>query len=389
MDVLFSGYTENVFDAFVFQAFNEKFGHIRRHRYSPIGFDDTVVELIFASIIAVSFILSDELFTVRLATTRFLRKAIEGIYFTAILENWDLNLKFGVCIPNYGETLAVEMMRTVAVEAERLGYDSIWTTDHILMPPESGTPYEKTLESITSLAYLAAHTSIVKLGISSLILAMRNPVIAAKQLATIDQVSGGRIMLATSAGWVEEEFVHLGSDFHTRGKRLDESIKLIRKLWSQSTNIKFEGQTIPNRMSRAVFEPRPIQKQLTIWISGNSEAAMRRAILLGDAWHPNVVPLDMFKQIVADFRKLPGGEDKPICVRIGLNVKVADPIFVGPQGEQRLILSGNMSENMKIISELQTLGVSYVLVTPSPNGTTNLADQLESLRVISEYFIRK
>lgn len=109
-------------------------------------------------------------------------------------------------------------MRTMALEAEKIGYDSVWTTDHILMPTQSGTPYEKILESITSLAYLAAHTSTVKLGISSLIMAMRNPVVVAKQLATLDEISGGRVMLATSAGWVEKEFNYLGSDFHTRKK---------------------------------------------------------------------------------------------------------------------------------------------------------------------------
>src|SRR5208282_4858455 len=108
--------------------------------------------------------------------------------FLSVLENCDLDLKFGVCIPNYGESFSVEAMRMVAVEAERLGYDSIWTTDHVLMPTESGTPYEKILESITSLAYLAAHTSTVKLGVSSLILAMRNPVVAIKQLASVDQL---------------------------------------------------------------------------------------------------------------------------------------------------------------------------------------------------------
>lgn len=309
--------------------------------------------------------------------------------FPRILEDCDPDLKFGVCIPNYGETFSVETMRRVALEAERMGYESIWTADHVLMPTQSGTPYEKILESLTSLAYLAAHTSTVKLGISSLILAMRNPVIVAKQLATIDQLSGGRIMLATSAGWMKEEFIHLGSDFHTRGRRLDESIKLIRQLWSQSTNIEFEGQNIPYKMSHAVFEPRPIQKHLVIWIAGASEAAMRRAILLGDAWHPNVSPLDVFKHLVADFRRLPGGKDKPICVRIALDTKVADSIFTGPQGDRRLMLSGNMSENMNTISELQKLGISYILVTPSQNGTTNLADQLESLRTISEHFIRK
>ncbi len=298
-------------------------------------------------------------------------------------------MKFGVCIANYGETLSVDGMRTVALEAERMGYESIWTTDHVLMPAQSGTPYEKILESITSLAYLAGLTSKVKLGVSSLIMAMRNPVVAVKQLATIDQVSGGRIMLATSAGWVEKEFAHLGSDFHTRGKRLDDSIKLIRRLWSESANIQFEGKNIPHRVSNAVFEPRPIQKHLTIWIAGISEAAMRRAIALGDAWHPNVSPLDTFKKLVAQFRSLPGGKDKPICVRIALNTKLTDPIFVGPQGDRRLILSANMSENRSIVSQLEKLGVSYMLVTPSPDGTAKVADQVESLRAISEHFIRK
>ncbi len=298
-------------------------------------------------------------------------------------------MKFGVCIANYGETLSVDGMRTVALEAERMGYESIWTTDHVLMPAQSGTPYEKILESITSLAYLAGLTTKVKLGVSSLIMAMRNPVVAVKQLATIDQVSGGRIMLATSAGWVGKEFAHLGSDFHTRGKRLDDSIELIRRLWSESANIQFEGKSIPHRVSNAVFEPRPIQKHLTIWIAGISEAAMRRAIALGDAWHPNVSPLDTFKKLVAQFRNLPGGKDKPICVRIALNTKFTDPIFVGAQGDRRLILSANMSENRSIVSQLEKLGVSYMLVTPSPDGTAKVADQVESLRAISEHFIRK
>jgi hypothetical protein len=217
---------------------------------------------------------------------------------------------------------------------------------------------------------------------------MRNPVVAVKQLATIDQMSGGRTMLATSAGWMEKEFVHLGSDFHIRGKRLDESIKLIRELWSQSTNIEFEGRSIPHRFNKVVFEPRPIQKQLTIWIAGVSEAAMRRAIILGDAWHPNVYPLDTFRKLVTQFKSLPGGKDKPICVRIALNTKVTNSIFVGPQGDRRLILSANMSENKNMVTELQNLGVSYILVTPSPTGTTTITDQVESLRKISENFIR-
>src|SRR5437899_12921233 len=96
----------------------------------------------------------------------------------------------------------------------------------------SGIPYERIFESITMLAYLAGVTSKVRLGISSLITAMRNPVVVAKQLATIDNLSNGRVMLATSAGWNEKEFSNLGSNFHNRGRRLNESIRMIRALWS-------------------------------------------------------------------------------------------------------------------------------------------------------------
>lgn len=297
-------------------------------------------------------------------------------------------MKFGVCVPNYGETASVEGLRTVALEAERMGYDSVWTTDHVLMPAHSQTPYENIFDSVTTLAYLASITSTVKLGISSLILAMRNPAVIAKQLATIDHFSGGRVMLATSAGWNESEFVHLGSNFHDRGRRLDESIRLVRTLWSGGADAEFEGKKIPHRFSKAVFEPRPVQKRLTIWIAGNSRAAMRRAARLGDAWHPNVTPLDVFRNLVSEFSSIPGAKDKEICVRIALNSKATTSEYTGPQGDRRLTLSGDMSQNQSIVSELERLRVSYVVIAPSPDGKVSTAEQVESLRMFADAFIR-
>ena len=297
-------------------------------------------------------------------------------------------MKFGVCIPNYGETASLDGLRTMALEAEKLGYESVWTTDHVLMPPRSGTPYERIFESITTLSYLAAITSTVKLGISSLITAMRNPVVVAKQLATIDQFSGGRVILATSSGWYENEFKHLGSDFHMRGKRLDESIELIRTLWSEPTP-KFEGKILPHRFSEVVFEPRPIQKHLTLWIGGLSGAAMKRAVRLGDAWHPNVLPLDAFTKLVKRFRSIPGAEEKEICARIALDTRATTAEYTGPQGEQRLILSGNMDENKRVITQLGELGVTQMIVATNRDGKVPIAAQLESLRSLAESSIRK
>src|SRR5579862_6657831 len=154
-------------------------------------------------------------------------------------------MKFGVCVPNYGETLSAEGVRALGIEAEKLGYDSVWTTDHLLMPKNSGTPYERIVDAISSLFYLAPLTSRVKLGISSLILGMRNPVVVAKQLASLDIFSGGRVVMAMASGWNETEFSFLGSNFHTRGRRLDEGIRLIQSLWNGQTE--FQSNALPQK----------------------------------------------------------------------------------------------------------------------------------------------
>ena len=292
-------------------------------------------------------------------------------------------MKFGVCVPNYGESSSTEALRNVALEAERAGCDSLWTTDHILMPRNSGTPYERIFDSITTLAYLSGITKRVRLGISSLIIAMRNPVVVAKQLATIDNLSGGRLMLAIGVGWNEKEFAHLGSNFHNRGKRVDASIRLIRALWRGETS--FKSRVLGLEFSDAVFEPLPIRKHLSIWIGGTSKAAMNRASALGDAWHPNVQPLDQFARLVADFRESsPEARTKEICVRIGINTNAEQSEYKSPLGERRIMLSGNLAQNKQILSSLEELGVSYMVAVPSPDGRASVSNQIDSIRTLSK-----
>src|SRR2546426_11113700 len=292
-------------------------------------------------------------------------------------------MKFGMCVPNYGESSSPEALRAVALEAERAGCDSLWTTDHVLMPKNSGTPYERIFESITTLAYLAPITNHVRLGISSLIIAVRNPVVVAKQLATIDNLSGGRLMLAIGAGWNEKEFAHLGSDFHNRGKRLDASIRLIRALWRGEAS--FKSRVLGLEFSDAVFEPRPVQNHLAIWIGGTSKAAMKRAASLGDAWHPNVQPLDQFADLVAGFREgSPEARAKEICVRIGIDPRAEQSEYRSPQGERRIMLAGNMAQNKQILSRLEELGVSYVVAVPSPDGKASVPNQMDAIKTLSK-----
>ncbi len=251
------------------------------------------------------------------------------------------------------------------------------------MPRNSGTPYERIFDSITTLAYLSGITDKVRLGISSLITAMRNPVVVAKQLATIDNLSSGRVMLATSAGWNEKEFSHLGSNFHNRGKRLDESIRLIRALWNGKTTL--ESPILRQKFHDAVFEPRPVQKDLTLWIAGNSRAAMKRAAALGDAWHPNVQPLDEFAKLVSEFREnFPEARHKGICVRIALNSKAETSEYTSAQGQRRLMLSRNRPENKRIMERLEQLGVSYAVIVPNPDGKATVSSQMDGLKMFAE-----
>jgi len=296
-------------------------------------------------------------------------------------------MKFGIGIANYGETLSVERMRSVAVEAERLHFESIWTTDHILMPRQSGTPYERIFDSIASLAYLASVTQEPKLGISALIIAMRNPIVAVKQLSSIDEFAGGgRLILAMAAGWNEKEFSFLGGEYHRRGKRLNESIRLFRDLWRGHTS--FHSEIIKANFDDAVFQPRPATGQIPIWIGGTSQAAMKRAADLGDGWHPNVLPMNTFKKLVEQFRQVsPNAKNKDICVRIGLNTKASNSEYVGPTGERRILLSGNMLENHGIVEELEKLGVSTAIVVPSPDGKISTEGQIQSIRTFAQEFL--
>ena len=278
-------------------------------------------------------------------------------------------MKFGICLPHYGQTFSLSSVRKIAVESERLGYDSIWVTDHILFQPIVGEPYHRIFESLTTLAYLASITKHVKLGISSLILSMRNPIIAAKQLATIDVLSEGRLIVAVAAGWNEKEFSELGSNFRNRGHRLDESIQLLRALWEGKPD--FRADHIPQHFQNASLEPRPVQKKLTVLIGGNSPAAMKRAVRLGDGWHPTGYDPDIASGLVKQFRTQPGSERKEICFRIERDAKSPEGKLWVRKHNQPLI-SGNRAEDARIVQGFRKLGIQRLLLCPASERSSSI-----------------
>jgi len=149
-------------------------------------------------------------------------------------------VKFGYIAPNYGDKISAAQILEIAELCEDLGFDSIWATDHIIMPRELKDPYGQLLEPFITLSFVAARTEKLRLGTSIIVLPQRNPILVAKQAAALDVFSRGRVILGFGAGWAEKEFANLGANFTARGLIYDESIKLIRALWSQDV-IDFKG----------------------------------------------------------------------------------------------------------------------------------------------------
>src|SRR6266550_8342201 len=135
-------------------------------------------------------------------------------------------LHLGLILPNYGEGLEAERLAACALAAEETGFDSGWVTDHLVVPDEHAAVYGSIAEALVSLGFLAGRTRRLELGVSALIVPQRDPLVALKQLTSLDLLSGGRILTAVAAGWMEGEFETLGASFEQRGKLLDDWLRL-------------------------------------------------------------------------------------------------------------------------------------------------------------------
>jgi probable F420-dependent oxidoreductase len=164
-------------------------------------------------------------------------------------------------------------------KVEELGYDSLWVWDHILLGVEPNFPI---MDSLTTLTAIAARTKRIKLGTGILVLPLRNPVALAKQLSTMDQFSGGRLLMGMASGWYKREFDAMGIPFEKRGKLMDENLEIMRRLWTES---KVDGAYMNHKISAAVMYPKPVQKpQIPILIGGYVDRVLQRAATNGDGW---------------------------------------------------------------------------------------------------------
>jgi probable F420-dependent oxidoreductase len=195
----------------------------------------------------------------------------------------------GVLVPNFGSGARPAGVLQVAEAAERLGYDSVWTTEHFLVGPEAVDPYATVLDSLTTLAWLAGRTERVGLGTSVLILPLHHPIRLAKEIATLQELSRGRVKLGVGVGWHQDEFRYFGVPFAERGRQADEAIRLLRALWAGESSFAGEFWSFENATARPLPDPVP-----ELWIGGRS---LRRARELGDVWHPTRITADEVRDV--------------------------------------------------------------------------------------------
>jgi probable F420-dependent oxidoreductase len=198
--------------------------------------------------------------------------------------------KFGLRLLNFGLHARREAITQQAKLADDSGYYSVWVAERILVPFPPNQPWSKesplSYEMLTVLSYLAGITENVKLGTNILITPLRNPVILAREVATLDVLSKGRVILGLGLGWMREEFDALKVPLKERGSRTEESIAILRELWEKDRPSFRKGRF--TRFGDVLFEPKPVQRHLPIWIGGETVPALKRVARVGDGWLPSL-----------------------------------------------------------------------------------------------------
>lgn len=204
-------------------------------------------------------------------------------------------MEFGCHLPVFGPVATRDTVLGFARRMEALGYDSLWVSDHVVMPWQvrSRYPYSPTgefplppsapfLEPLTTLGLVAGATERIRLGTSVLVLPHRHPLLAAKMLATLDHLAGGRVILGVGVGWMREEIELFGVPYRRRGAWSDEAIRVMRACWTEE-RASFAGEFFT--FDALACSPRPARGAIPIWIGGHTPTALHRVAALGDGWH--------------------------------------------------------------------------------------------------------
>jgi probable F420-dependent oxidoreductase len=286
-------------------------------------------------------------------------------------------MDYGLALPNIGFDANVDGLAAAVELAKRHGFTDVWATDHLLVDHGAAEDYGRTYESITTLAWLAGRSSSVRLGLSVVVVPMRNAIVLAKQLATLDALSRGRAIAGFGVGWSPDEFANVGvpERFHERGAYTEEAVAVCRHLWSGSSE-PFEGRF--HRFSDFVFQPLPDQgAALPIWIGGRDERALRRVGRIADAYHSSATSPASLAPRIPIIRAAAEAAGRPMP-RLSARTRVE----LGKGAESFYTIHGSPEEAAGEIRAFAALGVDHLTVMFPPRDADGLAKAVE--RFVSE-----
>jgi len=256
-------------------------------------------------------------------------------------------VRLGVNVPNFGPGTNPDVLRRWALTVEGLGFDLLMVSDHIAVTPDVAEQYPAPFyEPFTTLSWLAGLTRGIRLGTTVLIVPYRHPLLIARMAANLNDLSGGRLVLGVGVGWAREEFGALGVPFRDRGRLTDEHLLAIRAAWQDDTD--YRSGHIP------------------LWIGGNSDAALRRAVRLGDAWHPLRFTPGWMAEAAARLTACAADQGRPapaLMPRIALRLTEA-PVTAPVSGGDRLAGHGTIDQIMADLGQLRSLGADTVVLDP-------------------------
>lgn len=304
-------------------------------------------------------------------------------------------MRIGFGLPQSGPVATTQNLLAAARRAEALGFDSIWAFDRLLYPLAPRTPYpaspdgsypdrfKRMLDPVGILTFLAAHTSRVALGTSVLDMPFHNPVILARQLTTLDIVSGGRTRFGLGLGWMDEEFQIVDRPMNGRGKLADEFIAVLKAVWTESP-VEFHGDvfTVPP----SLIEAKPVQRpHPPVYLAAFTPAGMRRAAELADGWHPVFFNAEHARASVAEFRRMTldaGRDPKDVAVVAKADFEITDTAL----GGQRMMFHGSPDELRADIEVCRELEVAEIVfdTSSSPQGGTaeGFLGSMEQIRAL-------
>lgn len=271
-------------------------------------------------------------------------------------------MRYGLCLPNFTDLASAESINAAADAADRLGFESVWTTDHVLVPhSDDAADYRTNFDAIETLAWVGARHPGLGLGTSVIVVPQRNAVIVAKELATLDALSSGRVIAGIGVGWSEAEFGNLGvgDRFPVRGAYLEETIGLWRHLWSGSTE-PFPGRFHP--LEDFVFGPLPAQRSsLPIWIGGRSEPALARAGRVADGYHSSATSPAAYARRVPTIRSAAEAAGRPMPT-LSARVRVAFDEPAESAEARPYALRGDDQAMRAEIEKWEDIGVEHLAV---------------------------